>query len=337
MLGPIFKQYRVLDLQDDTISAMTELGDIMTGIPVLDQSNLLGRLQQAFNNGLGSVRALVLIHGDRKLIVDMKVLSDSSLGCPPVLHEAILRSNKSVLEQILSKPEKINELDEEGRTALFSAVAVRREEVVDLLLQKNKIKVNIIDMYGRTALDVAVAADPSIAMRLLRNGASPIVGIDSGILNLLSASAEGHRAEVEGLLLDSGVDVNGCDRLGLTALHEAASFGHDSIVTQLIQHGADVNVRVALGKDTALHIAIRRDDNYRRFIGQGIWSKSTVLTINYIEVVKALLRNGATTSQRRHDGRTVEDLVTGGPFQAWFVRRSKTLSPKDSKDFEESP
>ncbi|KAI2784400.1 hypothetical protein F4815DRAFT_441468 [Daldinia loculata] len=308
MLSPIFKQYRVLDLQDGTISAMTELGDIKTGIPVVDQADLLGRLHRAFNNGLGSVRVLVLVDGDRELIVDMKVIFGSSPGDRPVLHEAILTSNKSVFAQILSTPEKIHDLDQEGRTALFSAVMGRRKDVVDLLLQK-EIDVNLIDMYGKTALDVAVAEDPSIAIQLLRKGASPTVGIDSGILDLLSASAEGNRANVESLL-DSGVNVNGCDRLGLTALHEAASFGHDSIVTQLIQHGADVNARVALGKDTVLHIAIRGDDNYRGFIGQDSRSKSPVLSSSHVEVVKTLLRNGATTSQRRHDGRTVEDLVS---------------------------
>ncbi|KAL7621335.1 hypothetical protein AAE478_008656 [Parahypoxylon ruwenzoriense] len=79
MLGPVFKQYRVLDVQDGSIVAMTETGDVKTGLPVIDQSNLWTRLTNAFNAGHGSVRVLVLNDGGRELAVDMKVIHASSL------------------------------------------------------------------------------------------------------------------------------------------------------------------------------------------------------------------------------------------------------------------
>ncbi|KAI0138046.1 hypothetical protein F4776DRAFT_663177 [Hypoxylon sp. NC0597] len=80
MLGPVFKQYRVLDIQEDgTVVAMTETGDVKTGLPVIDQSNLWQRLNQAFNAGHGSVRVLVLNDGGRELVVDMKVVHASNL------------------------------------------------------------------------------------------------------------------------------------------------------------------------------------------------------------------------------------------------------------------
>jgi hypothetical protein len=61
MLGPVFKQYRVLDIRDDgRVVAMTETGDVKQALPVIDQSNLLERLSSSFANGRGSVRALVL-------------------------------------------------------------------------------------------------------------------------------------------------------------------------------------------------------------------------------------------------------------------------------------
>ncbi|KAI1401481.1 hypothetical protein F4819DRAFT_496613 [Hypoxylon fuscum] len=79
MLGPVFKQYRVLDIQDGSIVAMTETGDVKTGLPVIDQSNLWTRLNQAFNAGHGSVRVLVLNDGGRELAVDMKTIHASNL------------------------------------------------------------------------------------------------------------------------------------------------------------------------------------------------------------------------------------------------------------------
>jgi hypothetical protein len=79
MLGPVFKQYRVLDLADGYVTAMTETGDVKQGLAVIDQSNLWSRLQQAFESGRGSVRVLVLNDGGRELAVEMKVIHGSRL------------------------------------------------------------------------------------------------------------------------------------------------------------------------------------------------------------------------------------------------------------------
>lgn len=80
MLGPVFKQYRVLDIRDDgCVVAMTESGDVKQGLPVLDQSNLLQRLTDSFANGRGSVRVLVISDEGRELAVDYKVIHGSRL------------------------------------------------------------------------------------------------------------------------------------------------------------------------------------------------------------------------------------------------------------------
>jgi len=79
MLGPVFKQYRVLDLQDGSVVAMTETGDVKQSIPVIDQSNLWSRLTDAFSSGRGSVRVLVINDHGRELVVDYKVVHGSRL------------------------------------------------------------------------------------------------------------------------------------------------------------------------------------------------------------------------------------------------------------------
>ncbi|KAH8816928.1 hypothetical protein F5884DRAFT_818826 [Xylogone sp. PMI_703] len=79
MLGPVFKQYRVLDMHDGTIVAMTETGDVKQAVGVLDQSNLWERLSEAFHSGRGSLRALVITDHGRELVVDMKVIHGSRL------------------------------------------------------------------------------------------------------------------------------------------------------------------------------------------------------------------------------------------------------------------
>lgn len=79
MLGPVFKQYRVLDLQGGSVVAMTETGDVKQSLAVVDQSNLWSRLSNAFDSGRGSVRVLVLNDNGRELAVDMKVVHGSRL------------------------------------------------------------------------------------------------------------------------------------------------------------------------------------------------------------------------------------------------------------------
>ncbi|KAF5852711.1 hypothetical protein GGP41_008184 [Bipolaris sorokiniana] len=86
MLGPVFKQYRVLDIREDgRVVAMTEGGDVKQGLPVLDQSGLLSRLTEAFDNGRGSVRILVINDDGMEMAVDFKVVHGSRLSYPNVL------------------------------------------------------------------------------------------------------------------------------------------------------------------------------------------------------------------------------------------------------------
>lgn len=75
MLGPVFKQYRVLDIRDDgRVVAMTESGEVKQGLPVIDQGGLWSRINESFANGRGSVRVLVINDGGRELAVDYKVI-----------------------------------------------------------------------------------------------------------------------------------------------------------------------------------------------------------------------------------------------------------------------
>ena len=66
-------------LQDGSVVAMTESGDVKQCLPIIEQSNLWGRLQSAFESGRGSVRVLVLSDHGREMAVDMKVIHGSRL------------------------------------------------------------------------------------------------------------------------------------------------------------------------------------------------------------------------------------------------------------------
>lgn len=80
MLGPVFKQYRILDMRDDgRLVCMTESGNVKQGLAVVDQGGLYSKIDRAFAEGRGSVRALVINDGGRELVVDYKVIHGSRL------------------------------------------------------------------------------------------------------------------------------------------------------------------------------------------------------------------------------------------------------------------
>ncbi len=80
MLGPVYKQYRILDMRGDgLVVCMTETGDVKQGLRIIDQGNLYAKINRAFADGRGSVRALVINDGGRELVVDYKVIHGSRL------------------------------------------------------------------------------------------------------------------------------------------------------------------------------------------------------------------------------------------------------------------
>lgn len=80
MLAPVFKQYRVLEIrEDDKVVTMTETGDIKEGLSVLDQSGLVKKLRDSFDNGRASVRVLVISDSDTELVVDYKTVDSDDL------------------------------------------------------------------------------------------------------------------------------------------------------------------------------------------------------------------------------------------------------------------
>jgi len=80
ILGPVYKQYRILDLRSDgRVVCMTESGDVKQGLRVIDQGGLYSKIERSFSDGRGSVRAMVINDGGRELVVDYKVIHGSRL------------------------------------------------------------------------------------------------------------------------------------------------------------------------------------------------------------------------------------------------------------------
>jgi ankyrin repeat protein len=101
---------------------------------------------------------------------------------------------------------------------------------------------------------------------------------------LLMSAVGRQRVDVVELLLSRGANPNVCDeRIGVTPIMIAATWGDPNIIEQLIRAGADVN-----------HVAAHDDTALTRAIGSGNQA-----------VVRSLLRAGA----KPHDAETASNLA----------------------------
>lgn len=254
----------------------------------------------------------------RLLDAGVEVTKTDAAGRTP-LHIATRGGQDKFVAKLLEKHTKddVDMQDNEGNTPLYYAVAGGYLLIVNLFLQKGADPNKVASMGG-TILSLVLHKEDcqEIAEALLRRGASPLITIDTGLLDLICAAASGNKPHILSLLED-GVDVNGQDGFGYNALYEAARFGHYETVELLIDAGAKLNARAGLGGDTALHGIF--DKGYRcwerlqEFAYESPIKERTsipYLADQHYKVVQLLLQHGTMPDAKRWDGLTVSALIS---------------------------
>jgi ankyrin repeat protein len=174
-----------------------------------------------------------------------------------LLNLAILFSKTKMVQHLLGQMKADpTRRDEKGRNALHMAAKFNREKkIIDLLL--NKIYIDQFDATGTTALHHAVmASNTEIVEYLLDNGADPKRLDQIGRSPLCLAAFYATDTKITDLLLQKKetVDVDDCDKFGVTALHNAAMASNSKMARHLLAKGADINRRDKNGL-TPLHVA----------------------------------------------------------------------------------
>ncbi|KAL6820059.1 hypothetical protein V8C40DRAFT_268540 [Trichoderma camerunense] len=144
-----------------------------------------------------------------------------------------------------------------GRTALSWATENGHTEVVQLLLDTNKVNVNSVNSDGSTPLHYASLRQHEDIVKVLLNTRGIDVNLQDvyGYSPLHLSVRRGYEAIVQLLLRKIGVDVNLRDGYKSTPLHYAASAGYEAIVQLFIErHDLDVNAKDD-HKNTPLHLA----------------------------------------------------------------------------------
>ena len=200
-----------------------------------------------------------LIH--QRIDVDSK---DPKYGQTPLMY-ACRRGQTASVRFLLQHGANVNMYSRRGSCPIHEAVNARNLDVLQILLEDDKIDVNAPHLmkYGMTAL--AIAAHEGyleIVIALLQHDT-----IEINIEDLKGTTALSHAIAVAGIkvaecILDRqerGVILDAKDWKGSTALSLAAEKGMDDLVVKLLSKGADPSVKDDQGGGTAILRAIDGD------------------------------------------------------------------------------
>lgn len=204
------------------------------------------------------------------------------------LHIAAYECDPEATKFILTFPEvDVNAIDREGRTPLHLAAGNGSSEVCQLLLENKNINPQIKDHYGKIPLYYAAVQNEQKIIELFLGGDANTVQKD-GKTPLMRAVSEGNPSLAKLIIDLENTNINVQNNEGMTALHFAIKCKQEQCAILLINEPQiDLNIKNNEGQ-TPLHIASVKKE---------------------MEVVKALLKKGASATITDNKGHTAMDAV----------------------------
>jgi ankyrin repeat protein len=212
------------------------------------------------NNG-GDTPLLVAVEEERSDMVGILLDKGAQIHAKNADGESPLTAAlKTSLRMTLSLLEKGREqTDDEGRTPLHIALSYNMSEADIEMIAGWLVKTNAVDRAGKTALRYAVDQGSWDAAKFLANGGSDVFSVarDGKTPVEITLNTVNHEA-VRAVF--GGNAINAHDPEGNTVLHYAARVSPASIVSLLIELGADKSILNTSG-DSPLDIAQRWNRN----------------------------------------------------------------------------
>jgi ankyrin repeat protein len=220
----------------------------------------------------------LLANGADPLLVD-------GAGNSP-LHGAVLSAEPGVAAMLLDAGAPINVLNAAGDSPLSVACHAANWPLVEFLLEHGAAAAPAGGMPALVAA-AGVGDDDATGVKLLLKQRAPVDAVDGQQRSARAkAAAEGH-VEIVRALCQGHPQVNVADTRGSTPLMEAARAGAGGVVQLLVDAGADIGARDALGRD-ALTLACQSPHAQA-------------------ETVRVLLAHDADPRLRDPDGRSALD------------------------------
>ncbi|XP_055843692.1 L-asparaginase [Episyrphus balteatus] len=195
----------------------------------------------------------------------------SQLGAtlfPAMLNAAVLAGDIKKINSLKAYGADLSGVNHDNRTALHIACHEGNLPIVNLLLQHG-VSVHIRDRYDRTPLMEAVSVDHHEIIQLLLSCGAHLTGSMRAIgEQLCSAAARGSLLRLQSFQL-AGADLAQVDHSGRTALHVAALHGHVEIVEYLVKNYDDINGKDKLGLTALQYAKMIEHEEVIKLFGDG--------------------------------------------------------------------
>lgn len=215
-------------------------------------------MHRAADKGVEQVKAILEEH--RKAIN-----ATDKWGETPLM-KATKKSKHSTVQLLLENGADPNVINADHKTALYYALfhpAVDGNETA-LALLEGGADVNATLKNGGSLLHVACEKADAEAAELLLQHQVDIKRVETstGRMALHAAAAlkdADEASKMVAILLSAGAPVDAQDQEhGVTALHEAVSAGHEGVVQQLLDAGADLTIQDSMLRRTPLALARKK-------------------------------------------------------------------------------
>ncbi|MBU0479567.1 MAG: ankyrin repeat domain-containing protein [Proteobacteria bacterium] len=264
-------------------------------------------------------RAWYFAESDRKK-ADQDEGGDLNLWQDGRLAEDAFRwaARKGQLEKVRQYVEAgidVNDVGDNGRTALMEAASFAHAEVVLYLLQK-EARHDMRDRYGNDALLALIHGGKAEKLaetltHLINYGADPESLDANGNTPLLVATGKGLDDAVK-ILLARKVAIHTRDEKGRTAVQLAEMRGHQGVVRLLLRHGAVLEKKaedrhrspVILAEDLQTPPAVKKIASKDILPTKGWSTLMVVCWRGNIKVVEALLAQGVELDWQDEEGHT---------------------------------
>jgi len=171
-------------------------------------------------------------------------------GKSPLHYLAAKIKDTTVIDYFLAKGVDINLKDQDGKTALTSAISRNSSKIVDYFIQKGA-KTNVIDSKGNNlAYYLFDAFSPKKTdqfdqkLKILRQNGLDITAVQKDGNTLFHLAINKNNIALLEKVHELGIDVNAKNKDGITALHKAAMQSKDDrVLKYLLSIGADKTIK----------------------------------------------------------------------------------------------